>query len=96
MMQSIASVSTPHAGRYMTQLCKHWSHKFEVVFDETSAAIPLPMGPCHLTVGPGTLGIVLEAADEESLLKMEEVVANHINRFAHREGELAYDWTRTA
>ncbi|ATQ44454.1 DUF2218 domain-containing protein [Caulobacter mirabilis] len=95
-MQSIASVSTAHAARYMTQLCKHWAHKFPVTFDEASGRIELPLGLCRLTVGPGVLGVVLEAADDAGLLRLEDVVADHVNRFAHREGELAFAWTRTA
>lgn len=94
-MQSIASVPTAAAARYMTQLCKHWAHKFEVTFDEASGRIELPLGLCLLTAGPETLGVVLEAADEEGLVKLEDVVAVHVNRFAHREGELAFAWTRT-
>jgi hypothetical protein len=93
-MQSIASVSTPNAARYLSQLCKHWSHRFEVEFDDQSGRIALPLGPCHLTAGPGVLGVVLEAADDAGLAKMEEVVAEHLNRFAFREGELAFAWTR--
>lgn len=93
-MQSIASVSTASASRYLSQLCKHWSHKFEVEFDAQSGRIALPLGVCRLTAGPDALGIVLEAADEAGLAKMEEVVADHLSRFAFREGELGFDWTR--
>jgi len=93
-MQSIASVTTASAARYLSQLCKHWSHKFEVEFDAQSGRIALPLGVCRLTAGPESLGIVLETADEEGLVKMEQVVADHLNRFAHREGELVFDWTR--
>lgn len=95
-MQSIASVPTASAARYLGQLCKHWSHKFEVEFDALSGRIVLPLGVCRLTAGPGVLGIVLETADETGLARMEQVVADHLNRFAHREGELVYDWSRTA
>ncbi len=95
-MQSLASVSTENAVRYLTQLCKHWSHRFEVVFDKTSGRIALPLGVCRLTAGPGVLGVVVEATDDEGLTRLEDVVASHLNRFAFREGELAFAWTRTA
>jgi len=95
-MQSIASVPTTSASRYLSQLCKHWSHKFEVEFDAQSGRIALPLGVCRLTAGPESLGLVLEAEDEAGLAKMEQVVADHLNRFAFREGELVYDWSRTA
>lgn len=95
-MQSLATVPTANAGRYLGQLCKHWSHRFAVVFDRTSGRIELPTGVCLLTAGPERLGVVLEAADETVLTRLEDVVSEHLNRFAFREGELAFAWTRTA
>ena len=93
-MQSHARVATDKAARYMTQLAKHWSHKFEVVYDETSALFPLPLGTCHMTAHADGLDITLEAADLEGLTRLEDVVAKHLDRFAFREGELKYVWTR--
>ena len=95
-MQSLATVPTDKAVRYMTQLCKHWSHRFTVAFDDKAGRIDLPLGACTLTAGPAALDIVLDAADTEGLTKMEQVVADHLNRFAFREGELTFAWTRTA
>lgn len=93
-MQSHARVATDKAARYMTQLAKHWSHKFEVTYDETSALFPLPLGTCHMTAHPDGLDITLEAADLDGLTRLEDVVAKHLDRFAFREGELKYGWTR--
>lgn len=93
-MQSHARVATDKAARYMTQLAKHWSHKFEVTYDETSALFPLPLGTCHMTAHADGLDITLEAADLEGLTRLEDVVAKHLDRFAFREGELKYGWTR--
>lgn len=95
-MLSLATIPTDNAARYMTQLCKHWSHRFTVAFDDKAGRIELPLGACTLTAGPAALDIVLDAADEPGLAKMEDVVAEHLNRFAFREGELAFAWTRTA
>lgn len=93
-MQSHARVATDKAARYMTQLAKHWSHKFEVTYDETSALFPLPLGTCHMVAHADGLDITLEAADLEGLARLEDVVAKHLDRFAFREGELKYGWTR--
>ena len=41
---TMAVVPTASASRYLQQLCKHWSHKFAVVFDAQHGHIPLPMG----------------------------------------------------
>lgn len=95
-MQSLASVSTANAARYLVQLCKHWSHRFTVAFDKTAGRIELGAGVCLLTAGPGKLGVVIEAGDDDTLTRLEDVVARHLNRFAFREGELSFAWTRTA
>ena len=93
-MESHARVATEKAARYMIQLAKHWSHKFEVRYDETSAFFPLPAGHCRMTAHPDGLDITVEAADLEGLARLEDVVAKHLDRFAFREGELRYGWTR--
>jgi len=93
-MESHARVATDKAVRYMTQLAKHWAHKFEVAYDATSAFFPLPAGTCRMTAHPDGLDITVEAADLDSLARLEDVVARHLDRFAFREGELKYGWTR--
>lgn len=93
-MHSHAHVATAHAARYMTQLAKHWSHKLPVTFDERTARIELSVGVCVMAVQPGGLDVDLDAADSEGLARLERVVAEHIVRFAFREPDLAFDWTR--
>jgi len=39
MLISRAHVSTPLAARCLTRLCRHWSHKFTVSFNETQGDI---------------------------------------------------------
>jgi hypothetical protein len=87
-----ARVATQHAARYMTQLCKHWGHKFEVSYDATHGTIKLPSGLCKLDAGTDALAVRLEAHDAASLPRFQEVVEEHIKRFAFRE-ELAFAWT---
>ena len=85
MATSHGRAETPNARRYLTQLCKHWSHRFEVRFDDVAGEIPLPMGPCRLRAEPDRLEIELEAAEPDQLDRMEEVVSDHLKRFAFRE-----------
>ncbi|CAN5124836.1 DUF2218 domain-containing protein [soil metagenome] len=92
-MQSHARLNSDEAARYMTQLAKHWSHKFEVSYDEISALIPLPLGTCSMLADPEGLDITIEAVDLEALARLEDVVAEHLLRFAlHEPGRLG--WTR--
>lgn len=94
MLQSRARLVTDKGARYMTQLAKHWGHKFEVELTETTARFPLPLGPCRMVADAAGLDIVVEAADPEALARLEQVVADHILRFAFREGVEALDWSR--
>lgn len=91
LVRSIAEVSTPVPERYLAQLCKHFQHKLDVVFDNQSGQIVFPLGDCRLKAGDGTLTLSAEAADAETLAKLQDVVARHLLRFAFRE-EMQIDW----
>lgn len=93
-MQSHARLNGDKAARYMIQLARHWSHRFEVSYDDISALIPLPLGTCSMLADPEGLAITLEAIDLESLAKLEDVVADHLLRFAFREPLTRLAWTR--
>lgn len=93
-MRSHARLNTDKAARYMTQLAKHWSHKFEVSHDDISALIPLPLGTCGMLADAQGLDITLEAVDLEGLARLEDVVAEHLLRFAFREPDGRLAWTR--
>lgn len=92
MTESHAVVSTPHAGRYLQQLCKHWAHRFETEFSATNARIALPLGETRLSADAETLTIDLTAQDAANLPGLRDVVVRHIERFAFRE-TLRFDWT---
>ena len=84
-------VTTDNGSRYLQQLCKHWSHKFQVSFDPTHGTVEMPGVTLTLDAEPASLALVLTVADEADLTRMCGVVADHIRRFAFRE-ELVFDW----
>lgn len=89
MPKSTAVVATEHASRYLQQLCKHWSHKFTVEFSPTTGRIDLGEGRVvDLSADDTSLKVEVQGAD---LPQLEQVVADHIVRFAFRE-ELKFDW----
>ena len=87
-----AEVPTASGSRYHQQLCKHWSHKFEVNFDALAGHIELPMGTVDLAAHATTLDLTLTVNAGGDIGRMQQVVAEHLGRFAFREGELVYDW----
>lgn len=93
MSESTAIVSTTNASRYLQQLCKHWAHRFTVDFSAEAGSID--MGDSRivtLKANSDTLSVTV-SAPEDSLQKLEEVVEEHIVRFAFRE-ELSFSWQR--
>jgi hypothetical protein len=92
MPASRAIVPTASASRYLQQLCKHWSHKFEVTFDASHGHIPLPLGTADLDAAADSLTVTCTVPDGGDIDRMQQVVAEHLNRFAFREGELVFGW----
>jgi hypothetical protein len=93
-MQSHARLNTDRGARYMIQLAKHWAHRFEATYDDVSALIPLPLGTCSMLADPEGLDVTIEAVDLEALARLEDVVAEHLLRFAFREPVKRLGWTR--
>lgn len=93
-MEAVATVPTEHASRYLQQLCKHWSHKFEVEFDPDQGRIAFPTSAVHFAAAPDALTMTLAGSDAATLDRMEGVVAEHLKRFAFRE-DLAVAWVRS-
>lgn len=89
--RSHADVATASASRYLQQLCKHFSHKVDVAFDDRAGSVAFSIGNCRLIAQEGMLQIALDAPDAEALSELQQVVASHLARFAFRE-ELSIDW----
>jgi hypothetical protein len=91
-MTLTATVPTTHASRYLQQLCKHWSHKFETDFSPEKGEITFPMGPIRMEANPEALVVMLEPNADADVERFKQVVADHLDRFAFREAPLPFDW----
>lgn len=97
MPATSALVPTVNASRYLQQLCKHWAHKLEVSFTPEHGEVKLPDGAvATMDAGPEALDVRIEAGDAETLERMKDVVARHLDRFAFREAPLPFDWKDAA
>lgn len=85
------AVPTEHAASYMKQLCRHWSHKFPVSFDDREGRIDMPNTLVLLQAEPEQLLVRLELSPEADRERMQHVVAEHLQRFGFRE-QLAFNW----
>ena len=92
-MQSKTRIQTQSASRYLQQLCKHWSHKFDVEFTPERGRVPFADDrACTFEAEGETLTMTVEAPDEAAIDRLEGVVTEHLKRFAFREelGEIAW------
>ncbi len=91
-MTLTANVPTENASRYLQQLCKHWSHKFETNFDADKGEIGFPMGPIRMEAQADALVVTIVPTPDADVEQFKRVVAEHLDRFAFREAPLAFDW----
>jgi len=87
-----AHVPTSSASRYLQQLCKHWSHKFDTDFDAQQGRIAFAMGTILLKAGDTDLTVTIEPDEGADVERFKTVVAEHLDRFAFREAPLSFDW----
>lgn len=92
--QATATVATATAAKYLGQLCKHWGHKFVVEHDGPNGKVVFPTAVLRLAAGPA-LVLTLDVDDASTLDRMQDVVAEHLQRFAFREA-LQVDWRPAA
>ncbi len=85
MMNSTARVPTALPRRYMSQLCKHFEHKAPVTLGEAEGRITFPMGVCALQATRDAIVMTVEAADQDGLERLQDVIARHLVRFAFRK-----------
>jgi hypothetical protein len=86
-----AEIRTDHAGRYLQQLCKHWSHRFTVEYDASRGVVQFKDSRCAFEASSQHLLVSLTGADREALQALREVLAEHLKRFAFRE-EIGVLW----
>lgn len=92
---SRAYVPTTSGARYMTQLCKHWAHRLDVSYNETTGRIAFDEERrCVLHAAPEGLEIEVETVGDEQLARTQDTVVNHLKRFAFREELGDISWRR--
>lgn len=102
MNSATATVATASASRYLQQLCKHWAHNLAVEFDPQQGRVTFPRdargaswaddGVFTMQATPAALLCRIDASEPGQLAGLQGAVERHLNRFAFREGELAFDW----
>jgi hypothetical protein len=95
MSRTEARIPTAHGAKYLSQLCKHWSHKLPVELGDGHGRVAFGAAVATFDADPEALTVRLEAPADD-MGRMQEVVVRHLDRFAFREAPLAYDWRAPA
>lgn len=93
MNASTARVPTKSGAKYIAQLCRHWAHKFPVELTEGRGVVRFPSASAQMQADDDALTVIVEAEDSETLERMKDVVARHLDRFAFREAPLPFSWS---
>lgn len=107
MLTAEANVETELASRYLGQLCRHFSnlHRHEsrhdaqprselhvhVNWSATHGTISFDWGRCTMNANPEALTLSVEATDQDTLQRVQDLVGGHLERIAKRE-HLNVNW----
>lgn len=84
-------LTTAEASRYMVRLCYHFTKKIEVDYDDHQGLAKFPWGVCRLTALNGAIRFECEAADTESVARVQHVIDAHVALFS-RKAPLCVVW----
>ncbi|QGZ56907.1 DUF2218 domain-containing protein [Paraburkholderia acidiphila] len=77
----------------MKLLSKHWSHRFPVELSSEQATIYFGDSGCRLTPRNGALNIEVWG-EKNALPQLQDIVLDHLQRFARRGETLRASWSR--
>lgn len=92
MIETTATLQSPHAAKYIAQLCKHFAHKVEVSHSDGHGECRFVCGTAIMDADDATLRIRVNAPDEVQLKETQDVIESHLLRFAFREALEPLQW----
>lgn len=100
MVIAEARVATQRPGRYLVQLCRHIGQvaqahpqmQASVECSDDRGVIDFGWGRCTLSAGPGVLTLRAEAADEDSLFRLEQRLVDRLEQVGRRD-RLVVTWS---
>lgn len=92
-VNATAIIPTASARRYLGQFVSHFAHKLPAAreSDNSQGEVSFSTGLCTLDADGQKLSIIVNAATEEDLSQLKDVVDRHLLRFAFRE-DLLIAW----
>ena len=91
LLSARADVPTEAPERYAKQLVSHLGRRVEWTTDGDTSTARIGDGTGRVVVGDGVLTLLADAPDGESLARVQDVLARHLERFGQRN-ELVVSW----
>ncbi len=88
-----AIANTNDAQRLLNRLCKHFSHKVMVKWENHLGFIEFTMGVCYLEANDASLHFRCEAKNELDLEEIIDTIDSHFKRFAD-DKDIALIWNK--
>ena len=86
MPSTHARIATADGSRLIKRLLTHWGHRFQVELQERHGRVPFDADTvAEFEAGADALQARITAADPERLARMQDVVAEHLQRMARGE-----------
>ncbi len=92
-MISQATIHPADPARFLKKLCHHFSLKVPSTYDTQKGHVEFPAGVCDVEVTSDGLRLLLEAASQADLEKLEYIVGSHVTLFGKKE-QLTAVWTK--
>lgn len=86
-----ARVETVKGSKYIERMCKHFQHKVEAGWDQTSGWVTFAEGSCDLVLQDSALTFVCKANSQAELQDIVDTIDRHFDRFAKAEA-LTLTW----
>jgi uncharacterized protein len=86
-----ADVRTDAAARCAKQLLSHLGHRVTWTTAGDTSTAQIAGGTGSVVVGDGTLTLIAQASDAETLTRVQHILGSHLERFAQRQ-ELQVVW----
>jgi hypothetical protein len=93
-ISSRADVVTPTPERYAKQLLSHLGRKIEWTTDGATSKARIGEATGVIVVGDGVLTLLASGEDEAGVVRVEDVLGRHLQRFGQRN-ELTVNWVRS-
>jgi uncharacterized protein len=91
MARSEARITIEGPSRYLQQLCRHFAPKLPTTHTRQRGQIVFATGTCKLEAQDDLLIMAVEAEDEASVARLEELVARHLECLAfHRRPTISW------